>query len=195
MSCKDLKRVRDDLDTIGSAIGLPPRWDPREVRINLLFAVAGVAALAWALAPHPLSPLFGLTLLAIPVIEWARFATASANPVATARDFRQSVRAIWLALPLLALFVWSRHVGLPPLHYLGLAIFLLGTALFSAAVAEKQGFSFLGWAAALMAGGLLLPLEFAPAVALLSGVIALGGLISAVLLYLSREEPSSNGAR
>ena len=40
MTKDDLARVRDDLETIKSAIGLPPRWDPREVRINLLFAAS-----------------------------------------------------------------------------------------------------------------------------------------------------------
>jgi len=194
MNDNEMKRVREDLDTINSVMGLPPQWDHHEVQVNLLFGLAGLAALAWTLAPHHLSPLLGLTLLVIPVIQWMRLVTVSAKPIAAARDFRQSIRTVWLALPLLGLFAWSRHVGLAPLQYLGLATFLMGTALFSAAVGEKQGSSLLGWAAALMVGGLLLPLEFGPAVAVLAGAIALGGLGSAAFLYLSRGESSKYGS-
>lgn len=192
MSYNDLRQVRSDLDTIQSAIGLEPRWDPREIRINLLFAAAGLAAAAWALAPHNLSPLFGLWFLSIPVFAWLR-GMKSSEAHMTKREIRGALRTTWLALPLVALFAWCRQLGLAPLVFLGLALFLIGTVLFSAAVGEMQLKSPLGWAAALMLGGLLLPLEVAPAVAVFAGTIAMGGLASAALVYATREESTSHG--
>ena len=87
MTQDDLARVRDDLETIKSAIGLPPRWDPREVRINLLLAAAGLAAMVWALVPHELSPLLGLCFFAVPVIEWLRTAEEQAKATWPAESF------------------------------------------------------------------------------------------------------------
>jgi hypothetical protein len=166
---------------------------PREVRINLLLAAAGLAAMTWALAPHELSPLLGLCFFAVPVIEWLRAGKTSESHMA-GREFRSALRTVWLALPLVALFAWCRQLGLTPLEFLGLATFLIGTVLFSAAVGEQPGRSLLGWAAALMIGELLLPLEFAPVIAVFAGALALGGLISAALAYATREESTSHGA-
>jgi hypothetical protein len=191
MKNDDLARVRNDLEAIQSAIGISPQWDLREVRINLLFAAAGLAAVLWALVPHQLSPLLGLCFLAVPVIEWLRTASFSESHVAR-REFRSALGTVWLALPLVALFAWCRQVGVTPLAFLGLAIFLVGTVLFSAAVGERQGRSLLGWAVALMIGGLLLPLELAPVVPIFAGILALGGIISAALAYAVREESTNH---
>lgn len=193
MTQDDLARVRNDLETIKSAIGLPPRWDPREVRINLLFAAAGLAAAIWALVPHTHSTLLGLLYFIVPVIAWLRAGKTSDGPPA-GREFRSALRTVWLALPLIALFYWCRQIGLTPLGFLGLATFLIGTVLFSAAVSEKQELSLVGWAVALMIGGLLLPLEVAPVIAVFAGALALGGLISAALAYAAREESTSHAA-
>ena len=194
MTQDELSRVRDDLETIKSAIGLPPRWDPREVRINLLLAAAGLAATVWALIPHGLSPLLGLCFFAVPVVEWIRFGRTPESYTA-GREFRSALRTVWLALPLIALFAWCRQVGVTPLQFLGLATFLIGTVLFSAALGEKQLRSLVGWAAALIVGGLLLPLELAPVIPVFAGTLALGGIISAALAYVAREESMSHAAR
>lgn len=193
MTKDDLARVRDDLETINSAIGLPSRWDPREVRINLLLAAAGLAAMLWALLPHELSPLLGLCFLSVPVIEWLRTATTGESHM-SGREFRCALRTFWLVLPLVALFAWCRQIGLTPLEFLGLATFLIGTVLFSAGLGEQQRRSFVGWAAALMIGGLLLPMEFAPVVAVFAATLASGGIISAALVYAAREESTSHAA-
>jgi len=193
MSKDDLTRVRNDLETMESAIGLPPRWDANEIRINLLFAAAGLAAVAWALLPHGLSPLVGLCFLLVPVIAWARTGTTGESPVA-GREFRSALRTVWLAIPLVALFGWSRQVGLTATEFLSLSIFLIGAILFSAAVGEKQMNSLLGWAAALMTGALLLPLGAGHIVAVFAATLVMGGLLSALFAYANRERQASHAA-
>ena len=191
MTKDDLARIRNDLETINSAIGISPQWDPREVRINLLLAAAGLAAMLWGLVQHELSPLLGLCFLAVPVIEWLRTGKTTESHM-TGREFRTALRTVWLGMPLVALFAWCRQIGVSPLEFLGLAIFLIGTVLFSAALGERQGRSLVGWAVALMFGGLLLPLELAPVVPVFAGTLALGGIISAALVYAAREESTSH---
>jgi hypothetical protein len=147
--------------------------------------------MVWALVPHTLAPDLGLAFFALPVVEWLRTAKTNDDRVSR-REFRSALRTVWLALPLLALFSWCRQVGLTPLEFLGLATFLIGTILFSAALGDKQGFSFAGWAAALIVGGLLLPLGIAPMIAVFAGALALGGLISAGLAYATQKESTSH---
>jgi hypothetical protein len=169
-----------------AALQLPSRPDPHEFRINLLFAAAGLVSVAWALLSHGYYPLIGLCTLAVPLTAWARAGTAAHSHLSHP-DFRSAMRTIWLAVPLAGLFAWSRYVELPPAQFLGLAIFVVGAILFSSAVGQKQMNSIAGWSAALMAGGLLLPIGLAPVVAVFAGTLGLGGFLSAVLAFMTRE--------
>ena len=68
---------------------------------------------------------------------------------------------------------------------------MIGTVLFSAALGKSAGLPILGWAIALMVGGLVVPLELAPAVAVLAGALAAGGFLAAVLCYFTRGQAAS----
>jgi hypothetical protein len=188
MQNDDLARIRNDLDVVQSALGLPQPAPPIERKIYLLFAAAGLLALVWALVPHRFPAALGFCAFIPPVALWLRFARAEASD----KECRGALRTLWLMVPILALFVWCRLMDLSPLVFLGLTTFLVGALLFSAAVGEPHWRSIVGWAMALMMGGLALPLP-APPLAVLAGALALGGLISAALLTFTRE-PSSNHA-
>jgi hypothetical protein len=185
----DLERVKGDLETIEGAIGLSRAWGPGELRVTLLFVAAGLAAAAWALLARGASPLWGLTALVVPVAAWLRLALAPVERSAFARrDLRGALRTLWLAPPLAALFFWCRHAGLRPVDFLGLSTFLVGTVLLCAAAGDKSQRALWGWAVALTAGGLLLPIGVAPPAALLAAAIACGALGSAAAAYLDRRE-------
>ena len=74
MANDDLTRVRSDLETIEHALAIPPDCQPREMRIYLLLAAAGLVALAGALVPHGLSPVWGMCAFIVPTIAWLRVA-------------------------------------------------------------------------------------------------------------------------
>ena len=195
MTEKNFDRVKSDLETIESAMGLRHSFDPREVRLNLLFAGAGLVAALVALIPHGLSPLLGFVFFLIPITEWLRLARRSPQEApSTTRDIRSAIRTFWLAVPLCALFFWCRHLGLLPLQFLGLAVFVIGALLFSTAMGERYEPTLLGWSVSLMAGGLALPLNFAPPVAVLAMTLALGGLLSAALAFSAGEKSSDHAA-
>lgn len=195
MSENNFDRVKSDLETIESALGLHHSFDPQDVRMNVLFAGSGLAAIAFALIPHGLSPLLGFGFFLIPVAEWFRLARRSPQEApSTTRDVRAAIRTFWLAVPLCALFFWCRHLGLLPLQFLGLAVFVIGALLFSAAIGERYQPTLLGWSASLMAGGLALPLNFAPPVAILAMTLTLGGLLSAALAFSAEKDSSDHAA-
>jgi hypothetical protein len=190
MKNDDLARVRSDLDAVESALGLPTHPQPVERKIYLLFAAAGLVALVWALLPHGLPAALGFCAFIVPVALWLRVAQTEASD----KECRGSICTLWLVFPILALFVWCRAMNLSPLVFLGLSSFLVGALLFSAALGERHWQSLIGWALALMIGGLALPLLPAPPSAMLAGMLALGGTISATLLHITQERSSSHAA-
>ena len=195
MTENNFDRVKSDLETIESALGLHHSLDPQDVRMNILFAGSGLAATVFALSPHGLSPLLGFVFFLIPIAEWLRLARRSPQEApSTTRDIRSAIRTFWLAVPLCALFFWCRHLGLLPLQFLGLAVFVIGALLFSAAMGERYEPTLLGWSVSLMAGGLALPLNFAQPVAVLAMTLASGGLLSAALAFSAGEKSSDHAA-
>jgi hypothetical protein len=181
-----LDRVREDLEAVRAATGLSDGWGRRGVRNCLLFAGAGLAAAAWALVPHGLPPAAGTIAFLVPVADWLALCRLSASdrppPGVDWREWRRALSVLWLAVPLAALALWCRQVALPPHQFAGLAAFCLGFALLSAAVGERGQRPLCGWAAGLMAGGLLLPIDAAAALPVLFACLAAGALASAGLV-------------
>jgi len=179
----DIRRVRDDLDALRDAAGLGHDFGPAAVRSCLLFACAGAAACVWALVPHGLPPATALAAFAVPAVDWlmACKRSESVPPGADAdwREWRKALPVFLLVLPLVSLHVWCRAVGLPPAQFLGLSTFAIGFVLFSSAVARRSQLPLVGWAVGLLAGGLLLPLDPARAVLVLSACVGAGALLSA----------------
>ena len=188
MANDELARVRSDLDTIETALGLPADYRPREMHVYLMLAAAGVVAMIWAIAPHGLPPVLGFGAFIVPVIGWLRLAKTES----TAGECQSALATFWLAVPLAGLFALCRYLGLEPVVFLGLATFVIGVILFSAALGARSGLAVLGWAIALMVGGLLLPLRLAPAVAVIAGALAVGGFVAAALLFVARGQAANH---
>jgi hypothetical protein len=185
MSQYDLERVRSDLDTIEAAIGVSPPQPSNEIRINSTFAVAGVAAVTWALVVTGPTHVAAFTFFLVPLTVWLFTAVrGNLQEHYVLRDRRAAFRTVFLALPLAALFFWCRSVGLSPAHFLGLSVFLVGIALFCGAVTRPDP-NYVCWSVALMTGGLLVPLGGASPVLILSGALGLGGLFSALVLSVN----------
>jgi hypothetical protein len=181
----DLERVRNDLETIQEAIGLAPSEPIKEIRVNAAFAVAGMAAVAWALLATGPFQLAAFAFFLVPFTDWLLTASNTSRKYYVNRDFRGACRTLFLGLPLAALFFWCRSVALSPAHFLSLSVFLIGMALFAGAVSGRSEASYVCWSVALMTGGLLIPLGIASPVLTLCGALGLGGLSSALVLYIT----------
>jgi hypothetical protein len=176
----DLDRLRNDLDVIRTATGLSPAWTPEAVRTHLLLAAAGLCAAVWALVPHGLWPIAGFAAFLVPVADWWWQARARPQRTAAAeREWQDTLATLWFVLPLLALALWSRAVGLDLITMAGLIWFMLGLVLFGPAVGERGMRPLLAWSLAFMVGGLLVPLGVAPIVPIVGAAIGAGALAAA----------------
>jgi hypothetical protein len=132
--------------------------------------------------------------LAVPVIEWLRVAAASpAQDRFAAKDLRNALATLWLALPLLGLFLWCRHVGLGPHVFLGLSTFLVGTVLCSSGARGRADRNLLAWSVPLMAAGLTIAAAPAAAVAIMAAAIACGGAAWAALSFFEHTGHEGHG--
>lgn len=176
----NLDQLRDDLAAVRAAAGLEPVWNRGAIRTHLLLTAAGIAAATWAVLPHGLSEIAGFAAFAIPVADWAwRYGIRSTHTAAEDREWREAAAVMWYAVPLSALALWSRAVGLNAVTMAGLMLFMIGLVLFGPAVSERGQRPLLGWAIAFMIGGLVAPLRVASFVPVVGLAIALGAIVSA----------------
>jgi hypothetical protein len=130
--------------------------------------------------PHGLWKVAGLAAFILPVADWVWQARMRrSHTAADDREWREAMMVFWYVLPLLALAAWSRVVGLDLAVMAGLMCFLLGFVLFGSAVSERRQRPLLGWAIALMTGGLAMPLRIGWLVPILGLAICAGALVSA----------------
>ena len=192
MANGEFERLRNDLDTIHAALGLDRLWMRDALRISVLFGVAGLMAFAWSQFPHGLAPAWGFAAFLIPTIEWVRSAKRAAQMDDAGdvwRETRAATGTLWILLPIAGLFVWTQYMGLQPVQFLGLAIFVLSTLMFSAAVGNRQAAWLLGWALALMIGSLVVAARIAEPVGVIAAAVGFGGFVAAVIcaVQLRRE--------
>jgi hypothetical protein len=174
-----LARVRADLATLRLAAGLDPTWDRGAVRTHALLAGAGLASALWAALSPDGWQLAGMAAFVVPVVDWARrIRRPSERAAAEEQEWRDSVAVLWYVIPLSLLAWWSPRVGLSLEATGGLMCFLMGFVLFGSAVSERNLRALLGWAIALMAGGLFGPLGIAPLLPVVAAAIALGATIT-----------------
>jgi hypothetical protein len=180
----EFERLRNDLDTIHAALGLDRLWMRDALRISILFGVTGLMAFAWTQIPHGLAPVWGFAAFLIPIIEWVRSARRAAQTDEAGdvwRETRAALDTLWLLLPIAGLFVWTQNMGLELVQFLGLAVFVLSTVMFAAAVGNRRETWLLGWALALMIGSLVVAARIAEPVGVIAAAIGFGGFVSAIV--------------
>jgi hypothetical protein len=180
----EFERLRNDLQTIHAALGLDRLWMREALRVCILFGVAGLMAFAWTQIPHGLAPIWGFVAFLIPTIEWvqsARRAAQSGEAGDVLRETRAAFGALWILLPIAGLFLWTQYMGLDLAQFLGLAIFVLSTVMFAAAVSSRQETWLLGWALALMIGSLVVAARIAEPVSVIAAAFGFGGFVSAIV--------------
>lgn len=176
----DFDRMQTDLAALRAAAGLGRAWTGGAIRTHLLLAAAGAMATIWSLIPHGFSPVIGLATFIVPVADWFWHARVRADRTATDdREWRESLRVWWYALPLGALAVWSRMVGFDLLTMLSLMWFVLGFVLYGSGISDRSLRPLLGWSLAFMSAGLVGPLRVMPIVPVLGVAIFTGALVTA----------------
>jgi hypothetical protein len=85
MHSEELERAKIDLETIRSIAGIVESPNREDLWLNLLTAIAGGLALAWALLPHGLWQIWGLLAALAPFsylvkLRWKYRASTGASP-------------------------------------------------------------------------------------------------------------------
>jgi uncharacterized membrane protein YgdD (TMEM256/DUF423 family) len=137
--------------------------------------------IAWTLIPHPWWDHTGFLMLAWPISAyWRRSKRANPQrPAVEKNEWREGLRVMVLAIPLVLFVAWGSYMQLHPLVILACALFFIGLLLFSGAIESTANRYLLGWALGLMAAGLAVPgaapFSSISADALIGGVFIVGG--------------------
>jgi hypothetical protein len=207
MQSDPLRRVQDDLATVKAALGTDLPYDRSHVVLYLLGAGGGVllGGLALLGLVEHVRPVLGAwvgLMLAAWALQVRHLRARRAEAPALWRWGRKETAASLVAIPLLVGYViwvgtlgrWQGHWGLREAFAMASAVFFfLGLVGCVCGTADRR-WHLLGGAAALVVGGVLVPLcsthqQFH---LLLGGMIFVGGLSSGLLLLwqLRRHEVS-----
>jgi hypothetical protein len=158
-----------------------PKPTRAETLLHVEIAAAGALLVVWTLLPHPWWDHTGFLLLAWPIsMYWRRARRANApRPAIEKHEWRDGLRVLMLAIPLLLFVAWGSYMELHALVILACALFFIGLLLFSGAIESSSNRYLLGWALGLMAAGLAVPgaapFSAISADAFIGGVFILGG--------------------
>jgi len=187
VSDAELRRVRDDLDTIRHAAGLEPPGDRADVGLALLLVPSGLLLAAWAgfgpsgQAAWGLAPV--LLLTAVAVARWARRRTTDDGRRREARF--EAVTTAVAGLGLAVLIAWEKWLHLPHLVVRGAALFIAGVACLVVGLTARGQRVALAAAVALIPFGLAAPTLSPAGLAVVGGLLmAVAGLVAAAILAL-----------
>ncbi len=185
MSEADLRRVRDDLETMRAAAGLERPFGWPDVWLALALAACGAALAAWAALGPPAATALGLipslVLAAVALGRWAVQSRRGVPAVYERRFDRQFVLAV--AGGMAVLILWQRGLGLPHLATRGAALFMIGVLAIPLAFSSPPRRVYLAGAAGLIPFGLAAPLVTGPQVAVAGGLaMAAAGLTAAAVM-------------
>jgi hypothetical protein len=174
MSDADLRRVRDDLDTIRQAAGLETACDRVDVGLALMLVPAGLILAGWAAAGPPGREAWGLVpvllLAAVALVRWAGRRAADGPRRETRIDAIVTAAA---GLGMAVLIAWEKWLHLPHLAVRGAALFMAGVACAAVGLADRSRRVGLAVALALIPFGLAAP-QLSP-----TGLPVVGGLLMA----------------
>jgi hypothetical protein len=174
VSDADLRRVRDDLDTIRHAAGLETTCDRADIGLALMLVPSGLILAGWAAAGPSGREAWGLApavlVVAVALVRWAGRRGADGRR----RETRiEATTTAAVGLGMAALIAWEKWLHLPHLAVRGAGLFMAGVACAAVGVAYPSRRVYLAGALALIPFGLAAPL-LSP-----TGLPIVGGLLMA----------------
>lgn len=191
MEQADIKRVREDLETMKRAVGTGLPIGRADVGLSLAWAAAGVPLVAWTAYAPPGRTALGL-LIVLPclgVLLLSGFVAGKCR-----RDRAQSPapwrehRFQWLAAAVLTpafagFLIWGLARGLSAESLVITALFMAGLGLLLVPVVDRSRLFYLGWAVFTMLFAVAIPLVAARYHGLLTGGwLILSGLSAAAIM-------------
>jgi hypothetical protein len=202
MNETNVERVRDDLLTMRQAIGLAvPPVGRSQIWGMLWLACCGLLLILLSvfprLIPHPWGTLLFIGCwLALPIwglFNWLRGKQPAANIYpATSRPWLYAFIVVAFGV---VFTIWARMLGLSWPIAIGGLFFVEALPCLIVALLEPWRLSLAGWSVALIVCGLCFPfLQKGSAGVLLGGIVFLGWLLSAAILYWQLRRHEMNRA-
>jgi hypothetical protein len=181
----DLRAVRRDLDALRAALDLDHEGVD-SARGHALIAAAGLTTLLWAAVAPAQLHLWGLLSVLLPLghlvgLRAKHRESADGSP-AVRREFRDALRVLALAIPIVAYSFWSQRLGVPPLMVLATTVFFVGVMMLGG---SRHQPAVACWGVTLMAGALLMSLKLTSPVVVIAAVLLIAGSLSALMARVS----------
>jgi hypothetical protein len=214
----ELDRVKNDLETMQKAIGLPSfgrewlQWLKRDTWLNLWWCLPGFILIASAALPVENTKKFlglaiaqwvGLLVCAVLVgmlLAWGRITRNEARPAGLLREYKRlNTQGSWFLPAFLVQFalylVWGRQHHIDPQAFMAGMWLLCGSAVLMLAVFTKA-WVYLGWAIPFVIFGLCQPLIQGRSGGLWMGLMFIGAafLCSVIQVWQVRGMERQNDA-
>jgi preprotein translocase subunit Sec61beta len=109
------------------------------------------------------------------------------------QEFAESLRILLLAVPFSVYVFWALWMGIQPKLVLSTCVFFVGLLMVGALIRTGRHIEVLPWSAVLMIGALAFPATSLSPVLVLGMMIAVAGLISALILRSRLRSVISHG--
>jgi len=186
MSQVPLERVREDLETIRTAIGVELPFGRSEVLANIWTAACGLLVALWSLlAPSEYRGTAVVLDLAVLGWLWCSYHARRHRGVRpwTWREHKLGLLGAAIVTPcLVAYMLWERHLGMPREMVGAAALFSVGLGVLLISLVDQRRRYYLGGALALMTWGVSFPLLAPPQIIMAAGIVlAVAGISAAVV--------------
>jgi hypothetical protein len=199
MSTYDLHQVKTDLETIRNAAGISDGPARHDLLGNVLVALAGLSAAAWAMLMHGVAQIWGLAAVVVPIGYLislrVRHRKSTGGSPQVRQDFAAAGSVLSLAVPFVAYALWAQRMKIPPMLVLCTSVFFVGMLMLGGVMSRPRRLELAPWCLAFMAGALLMPATALSPIAVIGLMLAAGGFTSAGIVGIQLRQGEPDGLR
>jgi hypothetical protein len=187
---RDLKRIREDLDTVKSALGWDLPFNEQTIFVQLAAAAGGLWCLAGVIQPYQLPRywhyLAAAALMCLPMIIYLSYATVHKLDLGLESrpwGFQQAVYPLVSITSIYSFFFWAIATDLVSVRFGGSAmVFVLGATYLAMIAGDRSRICSVGWAIGWMLLAVLTLVTDIDGLILMGMMMAIGGLAGAAVM-------------
>ena len=187
---RDLKRIREDLDTVKSALGWDLPFNEQAILVSLAAAAGGLLCIIWMVQPYQLARYWhrfaALALMCLPTIMYLSYAGVHRLDLGLGSrrwGFQQAVYPLVSITFITAFFLWAIATALVSVRFGGSAmIFVVGATQLAMIAGDRSQICNVGWAMGWMLLAVLTLVTDIDGLILMGMMMAIGGLAGAAVM-------------
>jgi len=187
---RDLKRIREDLDTVKSALGWDLPFNEQTIFVQLAAAAGGLLCLAWVIQPYQLPRywhyLAAAALMCLPMIIYLSYATVHKLDLGLESrpwGFQQAVYPLVSITVITVFFFWAIATALVSVPFgVSAMLFVVGATQLAMIAGDRRQIRNVGWAIGWMLLAVLTLVTDIDGLILMGMMMAIGGLAGAAVM-------------